>query len=298
MTPATSTTEAAWTAEALGDALRFSRERMSTSNVEGAALGVVIRDMAPEDLRMDAPLPRGGADPDGGADPVDVSTLIAVLIDSGAGLASASGAPFGSGGSTIELRIDYAEPVQADVRQLSVEGRRLHIAGSAVLADGVVTDDRGRVLARGQGYFARSFDGPVAKVELPAKAPVGSRLAELRAALTLPAPAGSPAVPVAGEEHDRELQLSAMLANGRGQMHGAMVFVLAEQAQRQALGAVARLLTMHVEYVRPAVCDGSPARLRSEFARRGRRFATLRTELIRPDGKPAMIVTGLWSTEP
>jgi hypothetical protein len=44
------------------------------------------------------------------------------------------------------------------------------------------------------------------------------------------------------------------------------------------------------------VLTDSSLTCRSEYTRHGRRFATLRTELARPDGRLAGIATGLWSS--
>jgi acyl-coenzyme A thioesterase PaaI-like protein len=54
---------------------------------------------------------------------------------------------------------------------------------------------------------------------------------------------------------------------------------------------------MNVDYLRPAICDGTALRFRTEYVRRGKRFATLRTEVVRADGRVAEAATGLWSTE-
>ncbi len=271
--------------DSLETILRLSNERMAATPVEGGALRMTISRLTRDSLCIEAPVPTL----DGYTDPIGVQALLAALADTGAGLAAAMGTAFGDGGATIEFRMDHAAPLEPDARALSVQGRRLQIVGGAALAEAVVTDDRGRVVVRGHGHFARSFDGPAADVELPPAAVAGSRLADLCSALSLPE---------ATDPADREVPLPAVLANSRGQIHGGMVLTLAERLQREIRGTGARLLSMHVDYLRPAACDGSPARCRSEYVRRGRRFATLRTELTRADGRPAAIATGLWSTHP
>jgi uncharacterized protein (TIGR00369 family) len=102
--------------------------------------------------------------------------------------------------------------------------------------------------------------------------------------------------------HVRTVRLPGLLANPREQIHGGVVVALAELAQRDVReaatspGAAApRLLSMAVDYLRPADCDGTPLACRSEYTRHGKRFSTLRTELVRPDGRLAAIGTGLWS---
>jgi uncharacterized protein (TIGR00369 family) len=283
VTPATQITES--TAERLREVRRLSCERMSGTPVEGA-LGMVIEELTEDSLVLAAPVPLR----DGRPDPLGVLALRCVLIDTAAGLAAGGGLAFGNGGATVEFRMDHAAPLDPDAHRLRAEGRLLHVVGSAALAAAVLRDDRGQVLVRAQGYFARKFDGPAA-AETPVPRDQSGRLGELCDALVLE-PAADPA--------ERLVQLPEIVANSRGHIHGGMAIALSELVQcdvRAADAAESRLLSMHVEYLRPAICDGTPVACRTRYVRRGRRFATLRTEIVRPDGRIAEIATGLWATE-
>lgn len=54
-------------------------------------------------------------------------------------------------------------------------------------------------------------------------------------------------------------------------------------------------LTVQAQYLLPAPAQGAELTCRTSYVRRGRAFSTVRTELVRPDGRIATLVTGLWS---
>lgn len=279
MTSASSGT--ATTVDQVEDFRRLSNERIAAAPV-GRALGMTIAQMTTESLRVEAPVPRIDFRPS----PIGLVSVMTALTDTAAGMAAATGPTANDVGATIELRMDYAAPIDPAVRWLRAEGRRLHTVGEAVLTAAVLTDERGTVLVRGTGHFARSFEMPT-DVEPPAPAPTGALMEAMSAALTL-GPSADPA--------ERTVPLAEVLANWRGHIHGGMVLALAEQVQR-AIHTLqrAQLRSLHAEYLRPMVCDGGPLICRSAYVRNGRRFATLRTEMIRADGRPAAIATGLWA---
>ncbi|HTK64434.1 MAG TPA: PaaI family thioesterase [Pseudonocardia sp.] len=278
------------TAERMREIIRLTDERMALAPVEGA-LGLVMDDLDSSSLRLGGSVPLN----DGRPDPVAMTALICVLTDTAAGLASALGRPYGDGGATVELRIDHLAPVHPDVRRLHADARQIHVGSGVALAEATLCDDRGAVLARAHGHFAHipgnwSFP-PEDSPHVPGKPLFGP--AELGAALTLD-PATDPL--------ERTVALPEVLANPRRQIHGGVVVALAELAQRQVREAATspgaappRLLSISVDYLRPADCDGSTVICRSEYTRHGKRFSTLRTELVRPDGRVAAIATGLWS---
>lgn len=286
MTPATQITESV--AGRLAEIKRLSAERMSATPVEGA-LGLVIEELTGDSLTLTAPVPLL----DGRPDPLAVLALRYVLVDTAAGLGAATTAKaFGDGGATIELRTDHTAPLHPGARMLRAEGRRLQVSDGAALAVAVLRDDRGEVLARSQGHFAREFGGPPVEVEPPPAVPPPARLPELRDALVLES---------AADPTDRFVRLPAILANIRGHIHGGTMITLADLVQRDVRAAdrsgdagASGALSMQVDFLRPAACDGTPLACRTEYVRRGRRFSTLRTELVRPDGRPAAIATGLW----
>ncbi len=253
--------------------------------VEGS-LGVVVDEITPNSLRMSAPVPHRDGRPDPGA----VDALICVLTDSAAGLAAAVGRPKGQGGATIELRVDHGPLPGPGVRRLEVEGTQLHSIAGAELCTAVLTDDAGQVLARATGHFAAV---PAGTGGLPTPPPPGDADA-LLAALRL------------GPAHDplrRGLELPGLLANPRGVIHGGALLTLVQAAQRAALIGTnprvgqPRLLSTQTEFLRPVPCsDGSGADLTTRFGRRGRRFSTLHSEVVLPDGRLAATTTGLWAT--
>src|SRR5581483_929653 len=245
---------------------------------------------------------------DGRPDPVAATALICVLTDTAAGVASALGRPYGEGGATVELRIDHTAPLHPDSRRLHADARRVHVGGGASLAEAVLHDDRGRTLARAHGHFAHVPGDwsapPEVSPHVPGEPAFGP--AELSAALTLDPAADGSADRFADGSADpfvRTVRLTGVLANPRLQIHGGVVVALAQLAQRDvrdaatSAGAAApRLLSISVDYLRPADCDGSTLTCRSEYTRHGKRFSTLRTELVRPDGRLAAVATGLWTS--
>lgn len=87
--------------------------------------------------------------------------------------------------------------------------------------------------------------------------------------------------------------------NLNGTTHGAVLAGLGQAAQSLFLArrdGGARPLSITVDYLRPARVDVA-LRTRTEQVRDGRRFWTLRTELLAPDGRPAVRITGngIWT---
>lgn len=271
-----------------GGGQEFTREIarwLAEVPVEGS-LDVVVDEITPCSLRMSAPVPHV----DGLPDPDAVDALICVLTDSAAGLAAAVGRPKGQGGATIELRVDHGPRPGPGVRRLEVEGTQLHSIAGAELCTAVLTDDTGQVLARATGHFAAVPSGTGG---LPTPPPPGDADALLAALRLGPAP----------EPLRRRLELPGLLANPRGVIHGGALLTLVQAAQREALTAAnpqadpPRLLGTQTEFLRPVPCgDGSGADLTTRFGRRGRRFSTLHSEVVLPDGRLAATTTGLWAT--
>lgn len=272
-----------------GESPEFTRQIarwLADVPVEGS-LGVVVDEITPTSLRMSAPVPHRDDRPDPGA----VDALICVLTDSAAGLAAALRRPQGQGGATIELRVDHGPLPGPEVRKLVVEGTELHSIAGAELCTAVLTDDGGQVVARATGHFAAVAAGTGG---LPAPPPPGDADALLAALRLGPAP----------DPLRRGLELPGLLANPRGVIHGGALLTLVQAAQRSALvganpqGDPPRLLSTQTEFLRPVPCgDGCGVELSTRFGRRGRRFSTLHSEVVLPDGRLAATTTGLWATE-
>jgi acyl-coenzyme A thioesterase PaaI-like protein len=263
---------------------------MAVARVEGT-LGVRVEEITEEHLLVGAPLPRR----DGRLDPMGVLALSCVLSDTGSGIASSIGQAYGDGGATVELRMDLAGPPHPDASRLQVAARRLSTVGGAALSESVLRDDLGTVLGRARGHFALSFSGSVFESDdLPP--PDGrERALELCDALALE-PGDDPT--------ERVVDVPGLLANSRGHLHGGLAIALAQQVQGQVRGAdlsdaagPPRLVSMTMDYLRPAICDGTPLTFRTDYVRRGRRFSTVRTEVVRADGRVADVATGLWTIE-
>jgi uncharacterized protein (TIGR00369 family) len=93
---------------------------------------------------------------------------------------------------------------------------------------------------------------------------------------------------VAGSEV--RLPLGPSLANPRGTVHGGVVLALACYAQDLLPGPPTTTLSITVEYLRPLPLTGAVT-CRTEPVRSGRRFRTLRSELLLDDGRTGAVVT-------
>jgi uncharacterized protein (TIGR00369 family) len=259
-------------------------DRMSTVQVDGS-LGIEVLELLPDGARLRLPIPRGSAL----AEEVGGIVALTVLADAAGGCAMARAQGAGLSGPTIELRVDHALPHSDRARWMVAESRMHYLVGDAGYVTVEIREETGQPLARAQGHFvmlppdAASWpepDGVVLK-----------RPDELLAALA----------PGAGTPAEWPVSAIRQLANPRGQVHGGVLMAIGQLAQRRLqradLDEPAALLPLSVgvEYLRPASADGSELLCRTEYVRRGRRFRTLRTELVRPDGRIAAIATGLWS---
>jgi uncharacterized protein (TIGR00369 family) len=73
--------------------------------------------------------------------------VLATLLDTAIGCAVHSQLPAGSGYTTLELKINYLRPVSVESGALACEGRVLHAGGRTALAEGRITDRKGRLVA-------------------------------------------------------------------------------------------------------------------------------------------------------
>jgi uncharacterized protein (TIGR00369 family) len=218
-----------------------------------------------------------------------VSTvLVSVAVDTALGIAVHTSTPARSGGPTVELRVDHHGAPAAGATCLFVEGVGVHEDRSCGVGHVSVRDDLGTLIAHAAGTMVvdplpmgqhrrvwKDFTG-VPKLDLAALPPgldgtgTGADPAELR------------------------LTLSPTIANLRGDVHGGMVMAIAHAAQARlaaAHPAPSRPLTTTVDYLRPVPLSGALT-CRSTVVRDGRRFRTVRTELVRDDGKIAAAATG------
>ncbi|TCK25088.1 PaaI family thioesterase [Pseudonocardia endophytica] len=268
----------------LPDASRVE-QRMRHAPVE-RGLGMVP---APgEGFRLRAPLHDGVRDDDGLVAPA----LVALLADSGIGFLIYTAGELTAGAPTVELRIDHLGPSAADATEVRAEFTLLHIDEQVGVGRADIRDDTGRPVAHAVATMALTGvpdrPGALGGDSAPDDAE------DFRA--------GRPAFDAARLdpatlEFDGDL---AVLVPGRsatnlnGTTHGAVLAALAKAAQIRFLardGAGARSLSDTVDYLRPVSTD-TRVRARCETVRSGRRFWTVRTELLLPDDRVAVRATG------
>src|ERR1700751_5426344 len=75
--------------------------------------------------------------------------LTATLLDSAMGLAIQSMLEKGTGSTTLEFKISLVRPITLETGQIRAEGRALNCGRRVGMADGRVTDAKGRLLAHG-----------------------------------------------------------------------------------------------------------------------------------------------------
>lgn len=73
----------------------------------------------------------------------------AALLDSCMGSAVHSMLPAGAGFTIVEFKIDFVRPVTIDTGEVRAEGTVVKVGRQIGLADGVMRDSRGNVLAKG-----------------------------------------------------------------------------------------------------------------------------------------------------
>ena len=75
--------------------------------------------------------------------------LTATLLDSCMGLAVQSVLEQGLGSTTLEFKISLIRPITPETGLIKAEGRALNVRRRVGLADGRITDSKGRLLAHG-----------------------------------------------------------------------------------------------------------------------------------------------------
>lgn len=267
--------------------------RLALVPVDGS-LGIRVDGVAEGGVRLSAPIPRWPGRPDLG-----LTVAVSVLADAACGCATGQAQGGGMSGPTIELRVDHAEVPTPGARRIVAEAAVRHVAGGAGYLTAEVGDDTGRLLARAQGHFVMLPPG--AEPEQPmANGPAASSPDELLKVL-----AGDPGRARNGAEPGRwEVPATPALSNPRNQVHGGVLMSIGSLAQRRAQltdvssAGTLRPLSVTADYLRPAPVDGAALVCRTDYVRRGRRYRTLRTEIVRPDQRVATVVTGLWAVLP
>lgn len=288
-----------------GTAAEVASRRLMATSVEGC-LGAYVTEFGDNAAQLRMPIPRGDLARGGVGDAVALN----VIADTAGGLAISAYRAAGLSGPTIELRVDHVAPSADDAGWLIAESTVSHEVAQAGHATVVVRDDTDRVLARAQGHYVLPVLG--AAPDWPTEGAV-AELGRPDALLAALGHGGS-------DPANWTVRTTSALANPRGQVHGGILLAMGQLAQLRVqaphlrapdfdardlrspgLGAelggpaLPRPMSLQVEYLRPVPTDGSEASCQTGYVRRGRRFRTLRTELVRADGRVATIVTGLWS---
>jgi uncharacterized protein (TIGR00369 family) len=278
--------------------------------IEGR-LGLLVTELSPAGSRSRMPIP--AEDPDGVR--AGLALAVNVLADTAGGLALSAYRGGGDGGPTIELRLDHVARPADGASWLFAEAAVLHEAGGAGYLSIALTDDTGCSIARSAGHYllrARRSKLPDPETtERPgerATERVGERVGELDAEPGCPSDeVGVPdallraLAPTGDDPEVWCLPAAKELANPRGDVHGGALLTIGELAQWRFLAETATAghgvtpLTLQAQYLLPAPARGDELTCRTSYVRRGRAFSTVRTELVRPDGRIATLVTGLWS---
>ncbi|NMH99415.1 PaaI family thioesterase [Pseudonocardia sp. K10HN5] len=258
--------------------------RFAGAAVEGA-LGAVPLELVPGRFRLQVPLTPAVLDDEGRVIPA----VLAVVADTSVGICVHSGVPNSAGGPTVELRVDHVGPVGPGAAHLLVAADAVHVDTSTGSARVVLTDDTGALVAHGVGTMAveQAVDGVPTRLRLPTVLPDVVYDFAAVAGLATADPGGDPA--------ELRAPLTPAMANMRAQLHGGVLMAIAHAAQdrfQAGRGGPVRRLTFGVDYLRPVPLDGGGLMCRSAFVRHGRRFRTVRTEVVRADGKVAAIATG------
>ncbi|MBW0102011.1 PaaI family thioesterase [Pseudonocardia sp. KRD291] len=285
-------------------------DRMRHAPVES---GLGMRPVRVDDagIALRAPLTPGTRDATGRVVPL----LVAMLADSGIGYLVFSAAKLVAGAPTVDLRIDQVGPASPAATAVTAELTLLHLDDRIGLGRAEVRDDTGTLVAHAVATMALTGvpERPGGLADpgsgLSGAAPAGddaerSDPADFRAHV-LPfdpdrlRPENLHTEPGAGGEPEVVFTPGASATNLNGTTHGAVLAGLGQAAQslfltRRGPGPPApgaRPLSISVDYLRPAQVD-VVLRARTEQVRDGRRFWTLRTELVLPDGRPAVRITG------
>jgi acyl-coenzyme A thioesterase PaaI-like protein len=246
---------------------------LSVMPVEGG-LGVMPLDARPGYLlaRLPVPTRTDGRIP---------AVVLAVAADCGVGVAVNSSVPGVDAGPTVELRIDLTGEPIATSGELRIESRALSVGTTFGIGRVEITDHGTGVLI-GHATGVMAVGQASAERQAP---PVGAHRLD---------PSAIDVVPVADQPGSATVALVPGMLNSMRHVHGGVLTAIAGAAQEQLRGPESRAETVSltVEFLRPAPLTLGVLHCRSLYVRRGRRFTTIRTEVLRPDGVPVAVATG------
>ncbi|MCU4185121.1 PaaI family thioesterase [Acidiferrimicrobium sp. IK] len=256
-------------------------------------LGAVVERVEPGAVTLGCDLLPGRLDRHG----QPIMAVLSCLADCAIGVSVFSAFSTPTGGSTVEMRVDRSAPLGPGAAALRVDGVLSHRVASSGVGRAVLTDDTGVVVAHAMATMAVVG----AKASAGGASDPGGGLFE--------APS-SPAVrfdPVAldglsvWDSRDpltANVPLDETMSNPRRQVHGGVLLAIAERAQRRVHPDGASTLSASIEYIRPVPIAVETVECRSTVVRQGRRFSTVRTDFVRPDGKLAAVATSIAMVAP
>ena len=277
-----------------------SGERMRRAPVE-TGLGMAPERSSERGARLRAPLHDGVRTGDGRV----LTVLPALLADSGIGYLVLSTAKLVAGAPTLDLRLDLAGVPAPGARWLTAELTLLHLDDAIGVGRAEMRDDTGVLVAHAVVTMALSavpdrpggLAAPGGAITPSGDRDSGSRGADFRSALPPfdPSRLAPESLDIDDVTGDVLFTPGPSTMNLNGTTHGAVLSGLAQSAQashlRRAGSGPVRPLSLTVDFLRPVQVD-TPLRARSETVRDGRRFATVHTELLLPNGKPAVRAVG------
>ncbi|ALE83100.1 PaaI family thioesterase [Pseudonocardia sp. HH130629-09] len=277
-----------------------SRERLRRAPVESGLGMVPDPSSTRERTVVRAPLHDGVRTADGRVLPV----VPALLADAGLGYLVFSTARLAAGAPTVDLRLDLAGIPAPDARWLRAELTLLHLDDAVGVGRAEMHDDTGVAVAHVVATFALTGvpAGPGGLATAPAPGPTAPDTTDPYA--TAPGTDVRAALPpfdatrLRPENLERDADGDVVFTPGpsttnlNGTTHGAVLSGLAAAAQSARPGAGdARPLSTTVEFLRPVQVTDR-LRTRTVAIRDGRRFRTLSTELLLPDGRTAVRAVG------
>lgn len=292
-----------------------SRERMRRAPVE-TGLGMrPAPDAGPGRARVQAPIGPQVRSAGGGISPV----LPAMLADSGIGYLVFATARLAAGAPTVDLRLDLAGAPAPDATLLTADLTLLHLDEEIGVGRAEMRDDTGTLVAHAMvtmaltgapsrpGGLARpgAVDPAAPAPDRPAGAGGGADGnggpdaggPDFRAALPPfdPARLDPDRLEVGDVGGEVLFTPGPSTANLNGTTHGAVLSGLAASAQtahlRRSDAGPVRPMALTVEFLRPVQVDAT-VRARSTTVRDGRRFVSVHTEVLLPDGRPAVRAVG------
>jgi len=238
-----------------------------------AGLGAEPLAVRPGHVTARLPLTERTRTPDGRASPF----ALGMFADLGIGIAVNSAVEGSAGGPTVELTIALAADPHPDARELLLEADALSVSRVTGLGRAEIRDDTGTVVANVLGIMATEV-GATPPRGVPAATRFDPRSVTLQ--------------PLSEDFAHARVSLDDTMVNSRAIVHGGVLTGIAMPAQEAFCGTDRRQLTVAARFLRPAPPSLGYLECRSEFVRRGRRFHTVRTVLLRPDGAVIMEATG------